>query len=188
LAHVKQVVDYAHNAGLYAIINVHWAGGWMQPTYDAVSCNVTLPTDTAANRLMMEVHFYDPYDFTINTDVSNKIWQWGSIAIDPSVTETWANESYVDAQFQKMKTTFIDKGVPVIMGEYAASLKSEYDASGTYRKYWDQYITHSAFTHGMVPVYWDNGSTSNYSSGLFNRTTGTQAFPDVISAIINAAK
>ena len=33
MARVTEVVNYARNAGLYAIINIHWDGGWMQPTY-----------------------------------------------------------------------------------------------------------------------------------------------------------
>ncbi|MEI8631953.1 hypothetical protein P4S72_07365 [Vibrio sp. PP-XX7] len=35
-------------------------------------------------------------------------------------TESWANESYVDTQFQKMKSNFVDKGAGVILGEYGA--------------------------------------------------------------------
>ncbi|GGY75873.1 hypothetical protein GCM10007388_05550 [Pseudoduganella plicata] len=265
---VTEVVNYAHNAGLYAMINVHWDGGWLQPTYarqkeanarltkfwtqiannfrnhddtllfagtnevmvdgdynaptveycdvqkgfnqvfvtavrntggnnarrhlvvqgfntnidHATSCNAAMPGDVAAGRLMMEVHYYDPYDFTL--DANSGSWKWGQAA-NPS---GWANEPYTDAQFQKMKTRFIDQGVPVILGEYAAILRSEYDAAGTHRKYWDQYITRSAFTHGLVPMYWDNGYTDNHQSGLFNRATGAQAFPDVIGTIVNAAK
>jgi len=272
MARVQQVVDYAYAAGLYAIVNIHWDGGWMQPTaaqqatvntriakfwtqiagnfknYDdrllfagtnevnvegvysaptaencsaqnsfnqtfvkavratggnnaerhlvvqgyvtnidyTLSCNATLPTDSAASRLMMEVHYYDPYNFTLDTD--SRIWQWGSIATDASATETWADEPWTDAQFEKMKTAFIDKGVPVLLGEYAASLRTEYDAAGTYRRYWNGYITKSAYQHGLVPVYWDNGYTTNHQSGLFDRATGAQAFPDVIAAIVNAAK
>jgi endoglucanase len=33
MSRVTEVVNYAHNAGLIAIINIHWDGGWMQPTY-----------------------------------------------------------------------------------------------------------------------------------------------------------
>ncbi len=269
---VTEVVDYARKSGLYVIINVHWDGGWVQPTraqqaavnakltrywtqiathfkdaddhvlfagtneiavanvYSApttencavqngfnqafvdavrstggnnatrflvvqgyntnitytVNCNARLPTDTTPGKLMMEVHYYDPYDFTLNT--KNKIWQWGAKATDPSAAQTWANEAYADAQFQKMKSAFVDKGVPVILGEYAASLRSEYDPTGKYRTYWDAYITHSAYTHGMVPMYWDSGSTANHASGLFDRGQSTQAFPDTISAIVNAAR
>lgn len=265
---VTEVVNYAHNAGLYAMINVHWDGGWLQPTYarqneanarlkkfwtqiagnfrnhddtllfagtnevmvdgdynaptveycdvqkgfnqvfvdtvrasggnnarrhlvvqafntnigNAVTCNATMPADVTASRLMLEVHYYDPYDFTL--DANSGSWTWGQAA-NPS---GWANEPYADGQFQKMKTAFIDKGVPVLLGEYAAMRRTEYDAAGTYRKLWDQYVTRSAFTHGVVPTYWDNGYTDNHQSGLFNRATGAQAFPDVIGAIVNAAK
>lgn len=271
MARVTQVVNDARDAGLYVIINIHWDGGWMQPTaadqaavnakltklwtqiatnfrnqderllfagtnevmvtnvYSAptaenctaqnsfnqsfvnavratggdnatrylvvqgyntnidhtVSCNATMPADNVASRLMMEVHYYDPFNFTLNT--ASSIWQWGSIATTPSATETWANEAYTDAQFQKMKVNFIDKGIPVILGEYAASLRTEYDPAGTYRTYWDKYITQSAHQRGLVPVYWDNGYTTNHQSGLFNRNAATQAFPDTIKAIVDAA-
>ncbi len=265
---VTEVVNYAHNAGLVTMINIHWDGGWMQPTYaqqgvanarltkfwtqiannfknhddtllfagtnevmvdgnynpptteycdvqkgfnqafisavratggnnssrhlvvqafntninNAISCNATMPSDWTANRMMMEIHYYDPYDFTL--DANSSSWKWGQAA-NPS---GWANESYTDGQLQKMKTGFIDKGVPVLMGEYAAILRTEYDPAGTYRKMWDQYITRAAFTRGIVPMYWDNGYTDNHQMGLFNRSTGAQAFPDVISTIVNAAK
>jgi endoglucanase len=272
MARVTEVVGYARNAGLYAIINIHWDGGWMQPTYanqNQVNARITkfwtqiannfrnhddyllfagtnevmidgdygtptveyytvqnsfnqtfvnavratggnnakrhlvvqgfntnidhaynfftVPTDTAANRLMLEVHYYDPYNFALNENSS--IWQWGSIATDSSATETWANESYADAQFQKMKSRFVDGlGMPVIMGEYGAILRTEYDSEQRYRTYWNQYITRAAYTRGIVPVYWDNGYTSNHQFGLFNRSTGAQVYSNLISTIVNAAK
>ena len=151
-----------------------------------VSCNFNLPADSVANRQMMEVHFYDPSNLTLNT--SGAIWQWGAGATSPSNTEAWANEAYVDGQFQKMKANFIDRGIPVILGEYANMLKTEFDPAGVYRKAWDQYVTRSAYTHGVVPMYWDAGGTANHSGGLFNRASATQAYPDVISAIVNAAR
>lgn len=272
MARVTEVVNDARNAGLYVVINVHWDGGWMQPTaaeqtavnaklakfwtqiatnfrdsdnhllfagtnevmvtnvYSAptaencaaqnsfnqtfvnsvratggnnaarylvvqgyntnidytIACNATMPADNVANRLMMEVHYYDPFNFTLNT--ASNIWQWGATATNPSATETWANEAYTDAQFQKMKVSFIDKGIPVILGEYAASLRTEYDPAGTYRTHWDKYITQSARQRGLVPMYWDNGYPTNHQSGLFNRGAATQAFPDTIKAIVEAAQ
>jgi endoglucanase len=146
----------------------------------------TKPSDSASNRLFVEVHYYDPYNFALNEQSS--IWQWGFRATDASATETWANESNVDAQFQKLKSRFVDAGMPVLMGEYGAILKSEYDPSGTYRKYWTQYVTKAAFQRGIVPVWWDNGYGSNHQFGLFNRSTGAQLFPDLVSTIINNAK
>ncbi|HEY4081059.1 MAG TPA: glycoside hydrolase family 5 protein [Burkholderiaceae bacterium] len=272
LARVTEVVDEAHKAGLYTLINVHWDGGWLQPTYAAQSVadarlakfwtqiatqfksyddtllfagtnevmvegdygtpkpeyiavqngfnqifvntvratggnnavrhlivqgfntNIdhtvnfaVMPTDTAKDRLMMEVHFYDPYDFTIND--KSTIWQWGATATDPKATETWANEAYVDAQFNKMKTHFVDKGIPVILGEFSAMRRTEFSGAEAYRLAWDRYIARSAWTHGMVPVYWDAGvPSSNHSSGLFDRATGAQAYPEIIKALVDATR
>jgi endoglucanase len=272
LDRVAEVVRYARNADLYVVVNIHWDGGWMQPTFaaqaaanarittfwtqignrlkdfddrvmfagtnevmvtgvytaptaencsvqngfnqafvnavratggnnasrylvvqsyntnidHAVSCNATLPTDSAAGRLMMEVHYYDPFNFTLNT--GSTIWQWGAIATNPAATDPWGGEAHADAQFQKMKLNFVDKGVPVILGEYAASLRTEYDPTGIYRNYWNTYITRSAYQHGLVPMYWDNGYPANHQSGLFNRAAATQAYPVTIGEIVAAVR
>jgi endoglucanase len=268
LARVRQVVDMARRAGLYVVLNEHWDGGWLVPTYAAqttaspkladlwrqiatyfryydnhlifagtnevtvnwqaptaencavqngfnqmfvsavrktggnnatrtlvvqtyatnidygISCNRQMPVDSATRRIMVEVHYYDPYNFTLNTD--SAIWQWGKNATSPANTETWANESYADNQFQKMKSYFIDRGIPVILGEYAASLRTEYDSPQKFRNYWDQYITMSARQHGLVPIYWDNGYLTNHQSGLFNRSTGDQGYPATLIGIVTA--
>ncbi|HEY9109090.1 MAG TPA: glycoside hydrolase family 5 protein, partial [Roseateles sp.] len=140
--------------------------------------STVLPTDTIANRLFFEIHYYDPYNFTLNGD-SNQ-WQWGASGTDPN-RETWANEPYVDAEFQKMKTRFVDQGVPVIVGEYGAYLKPAYPGMAPYRKAWAQYVTRAAFTRGLVPMWWDTGE-------MFDRNTGAVKTPDEISTIVNAAK
>jgi endoglucanase len=147
------------------------------------------PLDVTPNRLMVEVHYYDPYDFTING--SSKIIQWGKNATDPSKTETWANESYADGQFQKMKTNFIDKGYAVVLGEYGAMARLNLGSTQNslyagYRLYYMQYITGSMFKHGLIPIYWDNGGTGDLGMGIFNRSTGSKAYPDIINAIINS--
>ncbi|MEK8033473.1 glycoside hydrolase family 5 protein [Ideonella sp. DXS29W] len=274
MARVTEVVNYARNAGLYTIINIHWDGGWMQPTYsqqamvnariakfwtqiannfktyddyllfagtnevmvdgdygpptveyytvqnsfnqtfvDAVratggynksrhlivqgfNTNIdytvayfSVPKDPAAKKLMVEVHYYDPYNFTLNGS-SDNIWQWGAIADNPAHTETWANEPYVDAQMDKMKTRFMDSlGMGVLMGEYAAISRLSVDSSQRYRTYWDETITRSAAARGIVPVYWDHGYTGgDHTMGLFDRSTGAQVHTGVISAVVNAAK
>ena len=274
MARVEQVVNYVLKDGMYAIINEHWDGDWIQPTYaqqayvnarlavmwrqiaihfrdygdhllfagmnevmvtnnyntptveyytvqnsfnqtfvttvrstggrnvyrylavQGFNTNIdytfnyfAMPTDVTPNRLMVEVHYYDPYDFTLNT--SSSITKWGKNATNPAKTETWANESYADGQFQKMKTKFIDNGYAVILGEYgviarltlgSVALNAEY---ARYRRYYMQYITRSLDRHGLVPFYWDNGDTGNNSMGLFNRSTGAQAYPDIIKATVD---
>lgn len=43
-----------------------------------------------------------------------------------------------------------------------------------------EYITKSAIDHGLIPFYWDSGYTGDKGSGIFNRSTGAQAYPDII--------
>lgn len=277
LYRVEEVVNFALDNDMYAIINIHWDGGWMQPTYDQQEyvnnrlatiwrqiaiffrdytdyllfagtnevmvdgdygtpkkeyytvqnsynqtfvttvrstggCNhfrhlvvqgfntnidytasyFTIPKDVIENRLMVEVHYYDPYNFTINSNSS--IIQWGKDATDPSKTETWANESWADGQFNKMKTKFIDKGYGVILGEYGAMARTKLGSDALnaehakYRLYYMEYITGSIYKHGLVPFYWDSGFTGNNASGLFDRTSGEQAYPEIITAIMDATQ
>ena len=138
-----------------------------------------IPTDTVAERLMIEVHYYDPYNFTLNTGSSVTEW--------PSTQETWANESWVDEQFQRMKTNFVDQGVAVILGEYGVVSRMNVANHEASRIRWNQYITESAVAHGMVPVYWDNGHTGDGGLGLFDRNNGNQVYPDIINVLVNAA-
>jgi aryl-phospho-beta-D-glucosidase BglC (GH1 family) len=144
------------------------------------------PADPATDRLFLEVHFYDPYNFAIND--KSKVWQWGANATDPAATEPWANEANVDAQFQKIKSRFVDAGTPVLLGEYAAMLKSEHDPAGIYRTRWAKYVTKSAYQHGIVPAWWDPGYGSNHASGLFDRSNGAQYFPELVKAIVDSAR
>lgn len=264
---VEQVVNYALNADMYVVMNIHWDNGWMQPTYaqqnyvnnrlrimwtqianrfknydnrllfagtnevmvdgdygtptqeyytvqnsfnqtfvttvratgggnanrflvvqgfntniDHTVNFVTIPTDTTSNRLLMEVHYYDPYNFTLNTN--SNITQWGKNATNPNATETWANEAWADSQFQKMKVNFVDKGIGVILGEYGVVSRTNVGDHEQYRVYWNEYITRSAYVRGLVPVYWDNGYGGNGGLALFDRASGTQLYPNLIQAIV----
>jgi endoglucanase len=137
---------------------------------------------------MVEVHYYDPYNFTLNENTT--LIQWGKNATDPSKTETWANEAYADGQFQKMKTKFIDNGYAVILGEYAAMARLNLGSAANseyagYRKYYMEYITKSAVENGLIPFYWDSGYVGDKGSGIFDRSTGAAAYPDIIKAIVN---
>jgi endoglucanase len=50
-------------------------------------------------------------------------------------------------------------------------------------------VARSAWTHGAVPVWWDAGSPSaNHSTGLLDRNSGAQVYPNLISAIVKSAQ
>ncbi|SFC02631.1 endoglucanase [Parapedobacter composti] len=273
LARVKEVVDYCLDNDMYAIINTHWDGGWLEEhplyahqeavnrkfgalwkqvavyfrdyderllfagtnevraNYDAptaehiavqLSYNQTfvntvratggrnayrnlvvqayntniehavnhlrLPDDSEPDRLIVEVHYYDPYDFTL--DQNSDKYLWGSEYRGHAQVSSWGQEEWVDQTFAKMKTHFIDKGVPVILGEYGvmrraapAGILADHVRS---RNSYLRYVTRAARLSGMVPFYWDSGHTGNNASGLFNRGAATPVHQDAISAIVGA--
>ena len=161
-----------NNANRYLV-----AQTWGSDIDSGLKCNKDIPTDTASQKLMMEVHYYAPFNFAINGDSS--IWQWGMIAMDSTATETWANEAYADAQFQKTKAAYYDKGVPVILGEYGAYNKPKYPGMDPYRQYWIQYVTKSAIEHGLIPMYWDTG-------GFLDRLTGNVIDPEGVDRLMGS--
>ena len=46
-----------------------------------------------------------------------------------------ANSQKGSPQFQKMKAAFIDRGIPVILGECGGILRTEHEPTGRYRTY-----------------------------------------------------
>jgi hypothetical protein len=82
----------------------------------------TLPTDVVKDRMMVEIHYYTPSQFCLlDGDASwgKMFYYWGAghhSAIEPDRNATWGEEGDVNTAFGKMKTKFIDKQIPVIMG------------------------------------------------------------------------
>lgn len=161
----------------------------------------TMPKDEVPDRLMVEVHFYDPYQFTMmNHDEtwSNVFLYWGKDNhVSGSIhNATGYEEDYVKQQFQKMKTAYADKGIPVIVGEYSAMKRAKEDKiEGTSelaypdidqemhnksRSYWNEVVTREAKKHGCVPFYWETG-------GDMNRGTGTAKEAYAIEGIMKGA-
>ena len=133
----------------------------------------TLPTDKVPNKLMVEIHNYTPATFTIVTDgdVSwgNMIYYWGAgnhSTIEPDRNATYGQENDIIDEFQKMKQKFIDKGIPVILGEYATwrrtaglgkPVPKDMDMHNKSVDYWSYYVTKQAKVHGLVPFWWEIG-------------------------------
>jgi len=148
-----------------------------------------MPTDEVEDRLMLEVHYYDPWDFCGETTEANIITQWGEGYSDVS---SWGQEDYLNEQFSSMKTKFADNSIPIILGEYGAMLRSSLtgEALETHIQSRNNYlktVTATAKQNGMVPFIWDNGGTGNNSFGLFDRSTGAEVHADAIDAIIEGA-
>ncbi|EHQ25984.1 cellulase family glycosylhydrolase [Mucilaginibacter paludis] len=135
----------------------------------------TLPSDPASNRMMVEVHYYTPYNFCLmDTDQSwgNMFYYWGSgyhSAIDVTRNAAWGEESDLNGYFQLMKTKFVDHGIPVVMGEFSASRRSSLKGDSlnlhlASRAYWYNYLVHQAGANGILPFLWDTGSIIDRST------------------------
>jgi len=157
--------------------------------------NLIVPNDSVHDKLMVEVHYYDPWDFCgLEADAS---WGtvknlWGADYAEYGTISSWGQEDYMLSQFQKMKTKFVDKGYPVILGEYGAVRRSALTGSAlehhlASRAYYVQYAAQHAKISGLVPVIWDNGFTGNLGFGLFNRSDGSVFDRQSLNAYIEGA-
>lgn len=286
LARVKEVVDYCIENDMYAILNIHWDGGWLEnnPTPDkqaevnkkqkaiweqialyfrnyderllfagtnevhttsgnptqanfdvqmsynqtfvdavrftggknayrnliiqAYNTNIDqavaylkISTDYVPDRLMVEVHHYDPWNFCgLEKD---ETWGkyaalWGqpyeqyAIGVLAGRAATWGKEDYLKTQFNKIKTSFVDKGYPVILGEYGVIRRTTYSGDALMhhldsRAYYLRYVTEQAKNYGLIPFYWDNGGIGNLAFGIIDRKTNRIADEKALNALIEGS-
>lgn len=109
--------------------------------------DVIIPDD---KNIILSVHYYAPWKF--------------SEGIDSDFTDNGKSE--LDNKFVELKEKFIDKGTPVIIGEFGCVNATD---NATRAEYYNYYIS-SAKANGIKCFVWDNGKSSGESSfGLFNR-------------------
>ncbi|MFA6404333.1 MAG: Ig-like domain-containing protein [Salinivirgaceae bacterium] len=148
----------------------------------------TIPTDEIADRLIFEAHSYG-YQFALQEkdflnpwcggcgDTLYCIYYWGkgnhsATDIKHNPQPPYDEEADIDNFFgNTLKTRFVDKGVPVILGEFGA-WKRDNLAYGADRElhdksieYYYYYMVKTALENGAIPFCWDVGS-------LFDRGTG----------------
>lgn len=155
----------------------------------------TLPNDLTENRLIMEIHYYSPWNFCgLENDESwgNMFYYWGEGYHfgDPVRDANWGEEEYVKEQFSLIKAQFIDQNIPVIMGEYGAmkrelNTQEKQHTHDTSRLYFLEYVTQRAKAVGIIPFYWDNGDKT---TRLFDRSNNTIADQNTLDALMNGAK
>jgi len=152
-----------------------------------------MPVDKIADRLMAEVHYYTPYQFCLmekDADWGKMFYYWGKgnhSATDTTHNATWGEESDVEKNFGRMKAQFVDKGIPVILGEFGAgkrklSSPSDQALNNESVEYYYKYVVKSAISKGIIPFCWDT------PGGLFNRRTGALLDQGIINAIMQDAK
>ncbi|MCG6186154.1 cellulase family glycosylhydrolase [Maribellus maritimus] len=275
LTRVKEVVDYCIENDMFAILNIHWDGGWMENNctpekqnevnqkletiwkqiaiyfrdydehllfaganepnaenqvqvdvlaaymqtfvdivratggknayrnlvvqtpftdIDKADTYMTIPSDNTDNRLLAEVHYYTPWQFcglTEDAGWGDVYYFWGAPyhleGAEGRYPDWNCEEDYLVAQFQKMKTKFVDNGIPVILGEFGAIHRTfpynqlwqeKHDES---LAYFYKNVVEKAKNNGLVPFFWDNGS------GIFNRETNLISDQQSYTGLIEGA-
>lgn len=130
-----------NNTKRHLLVEIYNTG--LEYAYDPLT---KIPTDPA-NRLAITVHYYTPALFAILGNGENAGWgigvpSWG----------TPAEFKELNDNMDLLKKNCVDKGIPVIIGEYAASRSGR--TQEAVRLYCVA-VTEAIYSRGMCPMLWD---------------------------------
>ena len=124
------------------------------------------------DNLILSIHNYAP-------------WKFSSYEFKETTDFTDADKAELDYEFDSLKHRFIDKGLPVIIGEFGAENKDNTADRAAYYQYYIQ----AAAQRGIPCFIWDNNKAEGEGSyGILNREDCTWYFPEILEAIQNAVK
>lgn len=104
----------------------------------------TVPNDPAG-RCAVSVHYYTPSTFAILEEDAS----WGKCR---TTWGTAADLAELERLFDLLQTTFTDKGIPVIIGEYGCT-KVNKDENSV--RLFLTSVCEAAYSRGMCPILWD---------------------------------
>jgi endoglucanase len=177
----KEVFDYTYQLN-QAFVDVIRASGGNNPerhlllagycTDTDLTCDhmYQLPKDPA-NRFAVSIHYYNPSTFCILEEDAD----WGK------AQSTWGTQDEIkdlNNKFDKIKSTYIDKGIPVIIGEYGAATKNkEYNSVKNFL----YSVCKASYDRQITPVLWD------VTDGFYDRKNAKMADP-VLRDMLNSVK
>lgn len=115
-----------------------------------------MPNDPA-NRLALTVHYYTPANFAILG--GGEVVDWGG------GRESWGTEAdfkELNDNMDLLKKNCVDKGIPVIIGEYCADSRNR---TKEVIRLFCVSVTEAIYSRGMCPMLWDT------PGGQYNRQT-----------------
>ena len=183
----------------YAVDAIRKTGGINTTRWIAVSgyaanidltlAHLVLPNDPA-NRIIVGVHCYDPYNFCLAPESSGAN-SWGHNA-DPAHSVAGANEEYIIEQLYKLRTAYIEKGIPCYLGEYGCVVQTT-ERANAFRRYYLEFFCRAANLAGIPMFVWDNTDKDPVERGneaniYINHTTGAYEADgaDVVPMMIKA--
>lgn len=123
------------------------------------------------DKIIVSVHAYIPYAFALSDDLTARSF---------SPDDTSAND--IIYLMDSLKTNFIDKGTPVIIGEFGARNKANEEIRGE----WATFYVSQAKAIGVPCLWWDNGAFTGTGEnfGILNRSSCTWEYPAVVEGLM----
>lgn len=148
--------------------------GYAASSSPAVLNSIQIPQYNGkdAENVIISVHCYSPYSFCLTDDQES---------FNPNNSQDTAD---IASLIGNLKYLFLDKGIPVVMGECGATNTGDNEDA---RKLWFTFIGDITRENGIPAVVWDNGAKGNSGGechNYFERETGEQAYPELLSAFI----
>ncbi|MCR5121553.1 MAG: cellulase family glycosylhydrolase, partial [Ruminococcus sp.] len=147
-----------NNAKRTLICNTYCGGANSEITSQYV-----LPKDTVSNKLIVEAHVYQPFEFTHESYPEETTW----------------TSPRLDSVLNNLNSTFVQKGIPVIIGEFGCANKNNMDQITS----WAKYLVETCTNRGIGCIWWDNGSQYK----IYNRRTLKITQPDLLNAMLEAS-
>ncbi len=127
-----------------------------------------MPQDPAG-RMAVSVHYYTPSTFAILDEDAS----WGKMQPD------WGTEEEYEALYKNMdmmKEHFIDKGIPVIVGEFGSVTTNKVE--GPVNRYLTA-VCDAAYRRGLCPVLWD------VTNVFYNRSAAKFIDEELLSGLMS---
>ncbi len=126
-----------------------------------------MPEDPA-NSCALSVHYYTPSTFCILSEDAD----WGK-----AQTEWGSKQDYslLESEFDKLKTNFVDKGIPVIVGEYGCTTSNK---TREVVELWLGETTEAALSRDICPILWDT------PGGAYDRNKAEFSHPEFLKKMI----
>lgn len=114
------------------------------------TCNsqYKMPADTAADKLLVSVHYYDPSGYCINTSLAT----WGTKQDYETMNDTLA-----------LMTKFTDAGYGVVIGEYGVLIEQTNNELKENTEDYVRNFLNNCDLYGYCPVLWDCNNLYNRS-------------------------
>ena len=158
-----------------------------------------MPQDPVGNKIGVEIHLYYPWNFwgmTEDADWGKMFYYWGegNHQSGSDHNATYGEEADMTKLADRLKSMFVDKGIPVINGEYGViwrkitgSGESQDKHNASIRHYY-KFMNKLCMERGIVPMAWDTNSLGNNPMTIINRSDLSVYNPFMMEGIREAVR